>query len=116
MKHPSIYVCLVASMLLTGCAHTREPQSISVYRYDGSVQCEQGGTSVETMRKELMSEGVGVTCGRKAQDGKVYPAMCGAATGRINVFTIDGADLRRAEALGFKSVETLPDARIPPCE
>lgn len=116
MKHPSIYVCLVVSILLAGCAHTQEPQSIGVYKYDGSVQCEGEGESVETMRNELVSAGVEVVCAQKARDGKAYPAMCGAATGRINVFTIDASALDRAEALGFKSVETLPDARIPPCE
>ncbi|WP_125179848.1 hypothetical protein [Thiohalobacter thiocyanaticus] len=87
-----------------------------VYKYDGSVQCEESGVAVEDMRRELTRAGVEVVCGRKAQDGRAYPAMCGAATGRINVYTIDESGLDTAEALDFKSVETLPDARIPPCE
>lgn len=114
MKLPtfSLIVCLV----LAGCVHIREPDTIMVYKYDGSVQCEESGLAVEDMRRELARAGVEVVCGRKAQDGRVYPAMCGAATGRINVYTIDAADLDRAGTLGFRSIETLPDARIPPCE
>lgn len=113
---PFAAVCLVSGLLLAGCAHTQEPQSVRVYKYDGSVQCEEGGVPVETMQNELMKGGVDVICGQKAQDGRAYPAMCGAATGRINVYSIDESDLDMAGTLGFKSVEALPDARIPPCE
>ena len=114
MKLPtfSLIVCLI----LAGCVHMRETDTIVVYKYDGSMQCEEGGASVEDMQRELTRAGVEVVCGLKAQDGRAYPAMCGAATGRINVYTIDATDLDAAEALGFKSVETLPGARIPPCE
>lgn len=108
----SLIVCLI----LAGCVHIREPDTVMVYKYDGSLQCEGDGESVETMRGELVQAGVEVICSQKARDGRVYPAMCGAATGRVNVYTIDAADLDAAEALGFKSVGTLPDARIPPCE
>ena len=116
MKHPSTALIPLVGFLLAGCAHTQEPQSVRVYKYDGSVQCEEGGVPVATMQAELVHAGVDVACGRKARDGRAYPAMCGAATGRINVYTIDASDLARADALGFKSVEALPDARIPSCE
>lgn len=109
-------VSLMTCAVVTGCAHTRQAQPLSVYKYDGSVQCEDGGATVESMRRELVNAGVVVICGQKARDGRAYPAMCGAATGRINVYTIDAAGLEAAEALGFKSIETLPDARIPRCE
>lgn len=114
MKLPTL--SLIVCLILSGCAHVHNPDRIMVYKYDGSVQCEASGVAVEDMRRELTRAGVEVVCGRKAQDGRAYPAMCGAATGRINVYTIDAADLDAAEALGFKSVGTLPDARIPPCE
>ncbi|BAZ94174.1 hypothetical protein TspCOW1_08650 [Thiohalobacter sp. COW1] len=107
---------LMTCTVVAGCTHTRQAQLLSVYKYDGSVQCEDGGITVENMRRELVNAGVEVICGQKARDGRAYPAMCGAATGRINVYTIDATDLDAAEAQGFKSVETLPDARIPPCE
>ncbi|MAT64768.1 MAG: hypothetical protein CMN57_03905 [Gammaproteobacteria bacterium] len=113
MKLPTL--SLIVCLILAGCVHMREPNTIMVYKYDGSVQCEESGVAVEEMRLELTRAGVEVLCGRKAQDGRAYPAMCGAATGRINVYTIQASDLVRAQGLGFKSVETLPDAGIPPC-
>ncbi|MFN2288620.1 MAG: hypothetical protein ABR578_09855 [Chromatocurvus sp.] len=109
-------VSLVAGLLFAGCAHTQQAQSIRVYKYTGSIQCEAGGVSLEAMQHQLARAGIEVICSQQAGDGRAYPAMCGAATGRINVYTIAGADLDRAGALGFKPVETLPEARIPACE
>lgn len=111
------FLPLVASVALAACAGTpKTPQWVWVYKYDGSVQCEDGGVPVAAMQRELDRAGVDVVCGRNTGDGKVYPAMCGAATGRINAYLIARSDLAEAETLGFTPLEVLPEARMPACD
>lgn len=101
--------CLtLAALLMAGCAGN-DPNHAKVYKYDGSIQCEDAGTSVEEMQQELTHAGIPVACGQKAGDGYAYPAVCGTATGMINVYTINQEDVSRAEDLGFRSVAELPD-------
>ena len=103
-------------MLLASCAGTDATDQVKVYKYDGSVQCESSGTSVEDMQRELADAGIHVACGQKAGDGYAYAAVCGTATGMINVYTIGNADLPEAESLGFKSTGELPDYQDQDCD
>lgn len=76
--------------------------SVYVYKYDGSVQC--GGLeplSLEFMGRELTDAGVRVISQRKGNDGLMHPFVCGAATGAINLYEIDSADLQKARDRSF---------------
>jgi hypothetical protein len=106
----------VTCLVLVGCSEYGSSQFVKVYKYDGSVQCESNGTSVEEMQRELTDAGMAVECGQKAGDGYAYPAVCGASTGMINVYTIGVEDLSEAESLGFKSTYELPDYQDQRCE
>ena len=86
-----------------------------VYKYDGSLQCEPNASSLNDMRHELTSKKIDVICAQKANDGLVYPTMCGAQTGKINVYTLHQSTLSDAEKLGFKSVNTLPEYQDSAC-
>jgi hypothetical protein len=78
-------------------------EQIEVYRPDGSVQCEPGGAiSLEQMRTTLTDAGIVVHSQRKADDGLMRPAVCGAGTGAINVYSIDTDQLDAAIAQGFR--------------
>ena len=111
---PNIAAPLILATLLATLpiAQAEEPQTgsdaavadqIEVYRPDGSVQCESGGAiPLAQMRKTLTDAGVVVHSERKADDGLMRPAVCGAGTGAINVYSIDVDHLEAAIAQGFR--------------
>lgn len=76
---------------------------IEIYKSDGSRQCQGGGIDPDTMAKEL--DGIAIFDARKDTLDRMYPSVCGGATGSVNVFTIDKADLEEAKALGFEVFE-----------
>lgn len=81
---------------LTGSTSTR----VLIAKKDGSRQCESKGLSPEEMEKQL--KGIKVHSRRKESDGMMHIQMCGAQTGRYNVYEIDAADLKKALSMGFQ--------------
>ncbi len=79
---------------------------VEVFKYDGSVQCEEGAIPVELMMEELTRAGIEVLSWRKDHDGLVRTAVCGNPTGRVNVYGIAAADGRKALELGFNLFRT----------
>lgn len=78
------------------------PQSrIKVYKYDGTLQCGMGKTtSVADMQKELA--GIIVYSAENKNDGLMRIQVCGAPTGKANVYEIDKSSLDKAKTYGFK--------------
>jgi hypothetical protein len=77
--------------------------AVEVYMYDGTLQCGMGEEiPLEQMADVLRAKGIRILESRKATDGLVHIAVCGASTGAINVFTIPREDLEIARELGFK--------------
>src|SRR5882672_11905152 len=76
--------------------------SIEVAKYDGSLQCEMGRpVSLNEMEKELRAANIAVQAKAKKADGIQHPQMCGASTGRMNVYRINRSELEKARVLGF---------------
>ena len=76
---------------------------VQVYKPNGSVQCESGGAiPLQQMGSQLTDAGIVVHAARKADDGLMRPAVCGAGTGAINVYDIDAGQLDTALAQGFR--------------
>jgi hypothetical protein len=76
--------------------------SIEVAKYDGSLQCEMGRpVSLNEMEKELRAANIAVQAKAKKSDGIQHPQMCGASTGRMNVYRINTSDWEKARVLGF---------------
>src|SRR5690606_29354163 len=90
-------------------------ETTKVFKYDGSRQCENNGIPLDVMAQELIGGGVDVICSQKSSNGMAYPAVCGAGTGAINVYLIHQENLSDAEALGFSSVNELPNYLDTPC-
>lgn len=90
-------------------------ETTKVFKYDGSRQCENNGIPLDVMAQELIGGGVDVICSQKGSNGMAYPAVCGAGTGAINVYLIHQENLSDAEALGFSSVNELPNYLDTPC-
>jgi hypothetical protein len=75
--------------------------SVKIYKYDGSLQCGQGKKiSLEEMQKEL--QGISVYSSKNQPDGLMRTQVCGAPTGRANVYEIDRSQLTEAKKRGFK--------------
>lgn len=94
----------------------RPCEPTKVFKYDGSVQCKNSGIPLDKMARELLRKGIDVSCSHKANDGMMRPAVCGAGTGTINVYQINPENLTDAEALGFHSVNVLPNYQDRQCK
>ena len=121
----ALVLALFTAWGLGGCITPPESASVAssnthavmqVFKPRGSVQCGDRGAAPEAMRAELERIGVRVTSARCASDGRMYPAVCGGATGEINLFEIDAADAERARSLGFAPLSELRgEAESVPC-
>lgn len=89
---------------------------VKIYKYQGSVQCQGGGEPLAKMRRQLIKRGVSVVKGQCGVDGLMYPSVCGAPDGRINIFTIQAKGLSKAQAQGFDLLKTLADAQLTACK
>lgn len=101
---------------LTACGSDTNHNHAKVYKYDGSVQCNQeSAIPLDEMRLELAKQGIDVICAQKASDGLNYTTVCESGTGNINVYTIHKSNLPDAEKLGFKSVTELSEYQDNAC-
>jgi hypothetical protein len=89
---------------------------VKIYKYQGSLQCQGGGESLKQMRRQLLKAGVKVKQANCGVDGMMYPSVCGAADGKINIFTIPRTSLTKAQAQGFNLLQNLPDAQLTECK
>ena len=101
------FIIIISSLLaMNTCVAASENTSdakVSVYKPDGSLQCKKNtGISLVAMENQLINNGVQVFDKRKGSDGKMRIMLCGAKTGRINIFSIQSHDLSKAKKLGFK--------------
>ena len=99
-------------LFLVGCSHGHcnrngDPsvinmmRKISVYKYDGSKQCEpKSGEPEDKMASQLLD--IKIYSMKKQSDGQPRVQVCGALTGTTNVYEIRQKDLALAETLGFK--------------
>lgn len=88
---------------------------VDVYKYQGSRQCENRGIPLQVMRRELDTARIPVinsSCGR---DGRIYPASCGGADGKINIYTIPADAANAARSYGFMPITDLRGAQRTPC-
>ncbi|MBL1263950.1 hypothetical protein JJL52_09700 [Methylomicrobium sp. RS1] len=109
--------CLGLGLGLTA-AFAAEAESgwVTVAKYSGAIQCESAGIALKTMKKELAQANIPARQARCGTDGLIYPAVCGAETGRLNLYDIPAKDLSDAAELGFQALDDLPDAQEAPCE
>src|SRR2546425_381316 len=90
----------VLTVVMTGTVFSAD--TVKVFRYDGSLQCEMGRpVSLSEMEKELRAANIAVLAKAKKADGIQHPQMCGASTGMMNVYRIKTSDLEKARVLGF---------------
>jgi|GEM_PF-436638 len=85
-----------------GLPATNNPfDRVRVFKYDGSLQCKMGKPiEIAEMQKELGNIRVYSTDNKA--DGLMRIQVCGAPTGRANIYEIDRNQLEAAIKLGFK--------------
>lgn len=92
--------------ILRGEDSVASPKNLSegrvfVFKPDGSLQCQSGKKiSPDEMKQELKD--IPVFKSYSQHDGRLHPQICGAPTGKVNVYEIDAESLAAAEKLGFK--------------
>jgi len=107
---------LIGISFLSACKHDdMSPSYVKVYKHDGSVQCASAGVAPNVMAAELINAGIDVICSQKGHDGMNRIAVCGAATGNINVYTINMTSLPVAESINFKSVRNISEYQDQKC-
>ena len=114
--HNAKYIFIILLLIFQlSCSSDDTPQ-VKVYKSDSSLQCGAPGVDVDVMAMELINAGIDVICSQKGSDGSPHLAACGIETGDINIYTINSSNLPDAEALGFESVNTLPDYQDEQCQ
>lgn len=79
-------------------------QRVYVYKFDGSIQCEEDpkDLSPELMKGELIKLGIEVYEVVRQHSGFFMPQACGQPKGMIYRFEIAKHHLESAQSLGFK--------------
>lgn len=79
-----------------------EADTVFVYKYDGTLQCGMGKeVTLEEMENDLVLAGIKLLSSRKSTDGFSHMTLCGASTGRINIYEIESTDYPKAASMGF---------------
>ena len=82
--------------------------TVKVYKSAMSIQCGSRGIKRDEMEKELTDKGIRVLASCHGSDGLSRLAVCGEATGALNVYQISSSDVQKARALGFGVLNELP--------
>lgn len=91
----------VSKVNLKIAASNEKSETVFVFKYDGSAQCESGSiVSLDKMAQQL--EGIKVYSQIKKSDGLMRIQLCGSPTGKANVFEISKKDIKKAKLLGFQ--------------
>jgi len=113
-----LLISVVATIALSACANLEHPPTephVSVYKYIGSKQCKGGGTPLAAMMRQLSDAGIPAMNASCGTDGRLYPAMCGAADGHIGILEVPEAKVSAVGAFGFAPLSSLPQASKTVC-
>ncbi|WP_295797716.1 hypothetical protein [uncultured Microbulbifer sp.] len=98
-------------------ANSNSGATLWVTQPRGNRQCEGGGISLEQSRATLEGNGISVAESRCAvRTDRMYPSVCGGATGDILVHRIPASMLDAALQLGFDPASQVPHrfSKCPP--
>ena len=104
---------LLPLVFFSACSTVAAP--VALFKPLGTRQCESGGPAPEAVAQVLRDAGVAVAAVACGHDGRMRPAVCGAADGRLVIVDVPVDQQARAEALGWRPLASLPDAVRRPC-
>jgi hypothetical protein len=110
-KPSAITLLLLSVVIVSGCAsgHCRGRsdlvhKKVKVFKADGTRQCEKvAAIPLDKMATELKD--IEIFSKENRSDGRMHIALCGASTGKVNIFEIKMSDLEKAKALGFAELK-----------
>ncbi|MFM7533150.1 MAG: hypothetical protein ACKO5J_11845 [Rubrivivax sp.] len=108
----------MAALPMAACANpapASAPKAVSVFIVLGSRQCQDGGRTLEEVRKLLREAGVQVLAAGCGTDGMMYPSVCGAPDGRIAIVEVPEAQVEAARKAGFSLLSDRPRAQRLAC-
>jgi hypothetical protein len=105
----------LAALSACGGGDSADDGSVSVYKYNGTVQCASGGLTLAQMQGQLSAASVQVRASACGTDGTVQPEVCGAPDSRIGIFQIPAAQVSAAAAAGFAPLRSKPGAKTVSC-
>ena len=111
------YLALAWVVMLTGCnPGAGKSETVKIYKYDGSVSCDQTLTlTMESVKHELTDHKIPVLSSTCANDGIVRAAVCGIKTGNMYVFEVSKEEYPKTRALGFHPVSNVEGLVKTPC-
>jgi hypothetical protein len=116
MRRSFLPLTLLALFVTAGCAGSaRAPDTVSLYRYAGSSQCEPASSTISTVRRQFSQAGVPLREASCGVDGKARASMCGVSDGKLFIVDVAPADAGSAAALGFQPLERLDTAARVAC-
>ena len=90
-------------------SNSSEEATLWVVQARGNRQCEGGGVSLEQSRTKLEASGIPVAESRCAvRTDRMYPSVCGGATGDLLAHRIPASKLDAALALEFDPATQIP--------
>ena len=96
---------LLPLVFFSACSTVAAP--VALFKPLGTRQCESGGPAPEAVAQVLRDAGVAVAAVACGHDGRMRPAVCGAADGRLVIVDVPVDQQARAEALGSRIVGTV---------
>jgi hypothetical protein len=106
---------VLAALSACGGGDRADDGSVSVYKYNGTVQCASGGLTLTQMQGQLTAANVQVRASACGNDGTAQPALCGAPEYRIGIFQIPAAQVSAAASAGFAPLSAKPGAKTVSC-
>lgn len=114
--HRTALPALLTLALLPACAGTSPVEGmLTMARPLGTLQCQPGGPTAESLAAALRDAGVPVAAVACGHDGRMRPAVCGAPDGRLAIVDIPERHQAQAESQGWRPLAAMPDARRQPC-
>ena len=109
---------LPALAAICGCGGGSETRDAIFYKATGSLQCLPSQTTQARLDAEVSAlrlVGAFVTTSACATDGRLYPTVCGGATGDLFSVTVSADSAFVTEQAGFAPSTAFTDARPTDC-
>ena len=112
---PALHRLAPLTLLVLAGACGTVAASVTLFKPLGTRQGEAGGPTPDSLAQALREGGVTVQLMSCGHDGRMRPAVCGAADGRLVIVDVPADQQARAESLGWRPLSGLPDAVRRPC-
>lgn len=121
--HPGQWLLLLPLVFTLGaCSQSggvADMEVVALYKSLNARQCESAPVSQASLRQEvarLVAAGIQPVLARCANDGRIYPAVCGAPTGDAWLIQIAATQVAVAEAQGYQPLDPLAPAEPVACQ